>query len=277
VLCGKWESYPREFAKCRRCRKAKYCGKECQSTAWSEGHRFWCSAKDVDDDGPTEAVQLTAVQDGDISIAADDSMEVILPVGMTTGGAGLSRTERRERERHQRERAVAVMNNRQTGQFRGTVGPGGTGATGVFGHGRAEGSNTRDRDRLAPHAPVIPSPARTRGGDSRPRVAALHYPPQGTFTGFDGGPTDLGQRRRAETVTGAMGATHLHGGRDAPLHPLAHHHPHSRMQPQLSPGRSFVSGGTGQPQQRPEAGPSRRRRGGDDALRSPGDHDMVLG
>ncbi|TFK47886.1 hypothetical protein OE88DRAFT_1665581 [Heliocybe sulcata] len=50
MLCGKWESYPREFAKCRRCRKAKYCGKECQSTAWSEGHRFWCSAKDGDDD-----------------------------------------------------------------------------------------------------------------------------------------------------------------------------------------------------------------------------------
>lgn len=50
MLCGRWESYPREFAKCRRCRKAKYCGKECQSTAWSEGHRFWCSAKDGDDD-----------------------------------------------------------------------------------------------------------------------------------------------------------------------------------------------------------------------------------
>lgn len=49
VLCGRWESYPREFAKCRRCRKAKYCGKECQSTAWSEGHRFWCSAKDTSD------------------------------------------------------------------------------------------------------------------------------------------------------------------------------------------------------------------------------------
>ncbi|ETW82562.1 hypothetical protein HETIRDRAFT_316366, partial [Heterobasidion irregulare TC 32-1] len=49
MLCGRWESYPREFAKCRRCRKAKYCGKECQSTAWSEGHRFWCSSKDEDE------------------------------------------------------------------------------------------------------------------------------------------------------------------------------------------------------------------------------------
>lgn len=49
MLCGKWESFPREFAKCRRCRKAKYCGKECQSRAWSEGHRFWCSARESDE------------------------------------------------------------------------------------------------------------------------------------------------------------------------------------------------------------------------------------
>ncbi|ORX38434.1 hypothetical protein BD324DRAFT_357063 [Kockovaella imperatae] len=43
--CGKWEEYAREFAKCRRCRKAKYCSKECQSKAWSEGHRFWCNTR----------------------------------------------------------------------------------------------------------------------------------------------------------------------------------------------------------------------------------------
>ncbi|KAF8693847.1 MYND finger, partial [Rhizoctonia solani] len=43
MLCGRLEEFPREFAKCRRCRKAKYCGKECQSKAWAEGHRFWCS------------------------------------------------------------------------------------------------------------------------------------------------------------------------------------------------------------------------------------------
>ncbi|KAI9313896.1 hypothetical protein BX666DRAFT_1836451, partial [Dichotomocladium elegans] len=40
--CGKWERFPREFAKCRRCRKAKYCSKQCQSKAWGEGHRWWC-------------------------------------------------------------------------------------------------------------------------------------------------------------------------------------------------------------------------------------------
>ncbi|CDZ96538.1 Zinc finger, MYND-type [Phaffia rhodozyma] len=45
MSCGKWESSPRQFAKCRRCRKAKYCSKECQSKAWSEGHRFWCSQR----------------------------------------------------------------------------------------------------------------------------------------------------------------------------------------------------------------------------------------
>ncbi|KAM0789881.1 hypothetical protein ACM66B_006725 [Microbotryomycetes sp. NB124-2] len=41
--CGLWERYAREFAKCRRCRKAKYCSKTCQSTAWSKGHRYWCA------------------------------------------------------------------------------------------------------------------------------------------------------------------------------------------------------------------------------------------
>ncbi|KAJ9127818.1 hypothetical protein QFC24_000102 [Naganishia onofrii] len=41
MSCGKWEAYPRQFAKCRRCRKAKYCSKDCQSRAWQEGHRFW--------------------------------------------------------------------------------------------------------------------------------------------------------------------------------------------------------------------------------------------
>lgn len=45
MSCGRWESYPREFAKCRRCRKAKYCSKDCQSKAWADGHRFWCNVR----------------------------------------------------------------------------------------------------------------------------------------------------------------------------------------------------------------------------------------
>jgi len=43
--CGVWEKFPREFAKCRRCRKAKYCSKGCQRRAWQAGHRYWCSAR----------------------------------------------------------------------------------------------------------------------------------------------------------------------------------------------------------------------------------------
>ncbi|PVF98514.1 hypothetical protein CPB86DRAFT_797308 [Serendipita vermifera] len=56
MTCGKWEKTPREFAKCRRCRKAKYCGKECQSKAWSMGHRYWCSAREGGEPGqvPTD-------------------------------------------------------------------------------------------------------------------------------------------------------------------------------------------------------------------------------
>ncbi|KAK7204372.1 hypothetical protein BZA70DRAFT_280596 [Myxozyma melibiosi] len=39
--CGRWEEYPKQFAKCRRCRRTKYCSKSCQSKAWSF-HRHWC-------------------------------------------------------------------------------------------------------------------------------------------------------------------------------------------------------------------------------------------
>lgn len=55
VHCTRWEQKPREFAKCRRCRKAKYCSKECQSKAWGEGHRWWCVEK------PSTAVAAAAV------------------------------------------------------------------------------------------------------------------------------------------------------------------------------------------------------------------------
>ncbi|PKS05236.1 hypothetical protein jhhlp_008607 [Lomentospora prolificans] len=41
--CGKWEQYTRQFAKCRRCRRTKYCSKECQKSAWAF-HRHWCIA-----------------------------------------------------------------------------------------------------------------------------------------------------------------------------------------------------------------------------------------
>ncbi|KAK4631017.1 MYND-type zinc finger protein samB [Fulvia fulva] len=49
--CGKWEEYTRQFAKCRRCRRTKYCSKECQKGAWGS-HRFWCvAAEDTTRDG----------------------------------------------------------------------------------------------------------------------------------------------------------------------------------------------------------------------------------
>lgn len=39
--CGRWESFPRQFAKCRRCKRTKYCSKNCQLKAWNY-HRHWC-------------------------------------------------------------------------------------------------------------------------------------------------------------------------------------------------------------------------------------------
>ena len=39
--CGKWEKYPREFLKCRRCKRTKYCSRDCQMKSW-HCHRNWC-------------------------------------------------------------------------------------------------------------------------------------------------------------------------------------------------------------------------------------------
>lgn len=106
-MCGRWETFPREFAKCRRCRKAKYCGKECQSTAWSEGHRFWCSAKDPDDDGEhshshSERRSATAGAVGDGRASTITST--------TSGGTITGRSERRaERERDRQRAALGAV------------------------------------------------------------------------------------------------------------------------------------------------------------------------
>lgn len=56
MQCNKWEKQQREFAKCRRCRKAKYCSKACQSQAWQDGHRYWC----IDRSDANPAVESTA-------------------------------------------------------------------------------------------------------------------------------------------------------------------------------------------------------------------------
>lgn len=41
--CGRWEEFPRQFAKCRRCKRTKYCSKNCQFKGWNY-HRHWCAS-----------------------------------------------------------------------------------------------------------------------------------------------------------------------------------------------------------------------------------------
>ncbi|ORY99928.1 hypothetical protein BCR43DRAFT_484560 [Syncephalastrum racemosum] len=73
--CGKWERYPREFAKCRRCRKAKYCSKSCQSKAWAEGHRWWCIERHHSTHPPnaTTTSSTTAAATAAVVAAAPDT------------------------------------------------------------------------------------------------------------------------------------------------------------------------------------------------------------
>lgn len=120
-MCGKWETFPREFAKCRRCRKAKYCGKECQSTAWSEGHRFWCSAKDPEEDGEhghgestrarANTVNTTALPDVNAGGVAVGTNVVVTNGGTVTGRAERRAERDRERQARAREQIIALRAN----------------------------------------------------------------------------------------------------------------------------------------------------------------------
>ncbi|KAG6808214.1 hypothetical protein H0H92_005005 [Tricholoma furcatifolium] len=90
VVNGRWSGKSKE--------DIKYCRKECQSTAWSEGHRFWCSAKDDDDAtaaAAAEAAVGTAVASATLTAPTD------------------ARQERREREQN-RERPMTTEGQTHT-------------------------------------------------------------------------------------------------------------------------------------------------------------------
>ncbi|KAI8384353.1 uncharacterized protein BYT42DRAFT_544265 [Radiomyces spectabilis] len=72
MLCGKWERFPREFAKCRRCRKAKYCSKPCQSKAWADGHRWWCVERIHSSQPPTATTTSATVAAAAAAVVAGD-------------------------------------------------------------------------------------------------------------------------------------------------------------------------------------------------------------
>ena len=44
--CGKWEEYSKQFAKCQRCKRAKYCSRKCQLNAWPF-HKYWCHKNNI--------------------------------------------------------------------------------------------------------------------------------------------------------------------------------------------------------------------------------------
>ncbi|EIW84287.1 hypothetical protein CONPUDRAFT_135786 [Coniophora puteana RWD-64-598 SS2] len=191
MLCGKWESYPREFAKCRRCRKAKYCGKECQSTAWSEGHRFWCSAKDGDDEADPSADHAHA--HGSSSTNANVGGD-----GASSGTAAEGRADRRaERERQARERAPGgTTAPAMDDPDRTRVPPRGVVANAAVGPTNPVGAAAAVRPGQPAQTSVgVPRTSRTIVSAFRPSIANV-TPAVGETQGA---------RRRAETVSGATG------------------------------------------------------------------------
>ncbi|PWN98297.1 hypothetical protein FA09DRAFT_24768 [Tilletiopsis washingtonensis] len=85
MQCGKWETYPREFAKCRRCRKCKYCSKQCQSKGWQAGHRFWCSSRMEEAEAARQRSGPSGAPTAGTGVDADVSLEE--PADEAAGGA----------------------------------------------------------------------------------------------------------------------------------------------------------------------------------------------
>ena len=217
MLCGRWETYPREFAKCRRCRKAKYCGKECQSTAWSEGHRFWCSAKEGDEEAAEPADQQAGTMHPEV-VVADEAHEIPPPgMTMTAGGTRAERRAERDRERHMRERALATIaagaeatQAARVAAFRNAHNA--NSPTATLGHHTPRATATAaNRPLLAPpghpwpNRPTLPYVRPTDNPDSigRPPPA-----PRGAFNPYYARPPNVNldrgmspARRRAETMS----------------------------------------------------------------------------
>lgn len=72
--CGRWERYPREFSKCRRCKRTKYCSRDCQIKAWN-CHRNWCipsTLSGASTEITAASLETTATQGRDGESPADE-------------------------------------------------------------------------------------------------------------------------------------------------------------------------------------------------------------
>lgn len=190
MLCGKWETFPREFAKCRRCRKAKYCGKECQSRAWAEGHRFWCSARDDEGEGEGAAGHEGAVygagphEEGTVR-ARTDRVRVSVSVGTSPAATDATPHRHAHAGPSRLPNATTATAVTRSGTSRTTttttlyrVGPE------PAGRGPAPGytSYTRHRVNAIPpqaapqHAPYLHMASATLGANARRRAGTMPGP-----------------------------------------------------------------------------------------------------
>lgn len=84
--CGRWETYPREFLKCRRCKRTKYCSRDCQMRAW-HSHRNWCipssstnangNSSNNAENEENEDVRAAQATDSDINSEQADQTSVV--------------------------------------------------------------------------------------------------------------------------------------------------------------------------------------------------------
>jgi hypothetical protein len=81
--CGKWETCPREFAKCRRCKRTKYCSKNCQLKAWGY-HKHWCVDSSPASSSSANTGNATTVPNSSVGAPTPDTGDMTNNSGTAT-------------------------------------------------------------------------------------------------------------------------------------------------------------------------------------------------
>ncbi|GAA5928451.1 hypothetical protein JCM1841_005677 [Sporobolomyces salmonicolor] len=165
MMCGRWEQYAREFAKCRRCRRAKYCSKACQSTSWGNGHKFWCHKTSREEERRSRRGTETGAADG----AAEGAT-------LTAAAAPGAPAAERRRRTHAHRRSGADEDEDDEDLEDDLPQPPHPHSTTAPRGGAPQGPTGRHRSGTLPNGSPAPLATATTAGDHPPHAHPARHP-----------------------------------------------------------------------------------------------------
>ncbi|KAJ3374640.1 hypothetical protein GGF31_006537 [Allomyces arbusculus] len=100
LTCARVECVDGEFARCGRCRAARYCSRACQAASWTRGHRHWCAG--------------TACSEPTVGKNSPTGAAVQAPVWQQQAPREEEREEEEEKEKEVESRRTAAVADSRT-------------------------------------------------------------------------------------------------------------------------------------------------------------------